>query len=117
MNRSYNHIKHSFENNDIVNNIMARLHWQDVKHDVNQLDSKQRHAGFDYYEYDVLEFGTTPGRAQSFFDQSPGTLNFQEHLEDLVNDQTRHQGIHSHGCGVTCYSHRGLRECIRKYEF
>ena len=65
MNRSYNHIKHSVEN--IVNNIMARLHWQDVKHDANQLDSKQRHAGFDYHEYDVLEFGTTPGRAQSFF--------------------------------------------------
>ena len=76
-------------------------------HDANQLDGKQRHTGFDYYEYDMLKFGT-PGWAewaQCSLDRSTSSLkalNFQEHLEDLEHDQARHQGIHDHGCDQTC---------------
>ena len=105
MKRSYhNHIKHLVDRNDKVIDISRRrLHWQVVEHDANQLDGKQRHAGFDYYEHDMPKFGT-PGRAQSSVNRS--SLDFQEHLEDLEHDQTRHQGIHGHGHGETC--------CIRR---
>ena len=54
MNRSYNHVKHLVDTNDYINTIDSwRLHWQAVKHDANQLDGKQCHTGFDYYEYDM----------------------------------------------------------------
>ena len=65
MNRSYNHIKHLVDNDAIIINSNGPLHWQDPKHKANQLDDKQRHAGFDYDEYDVPEFCTTPGWVQS----------------------------------------------------
>ena len=33
---------------------------------------------------------------------------FQEHLEDLEHTaKARHQAIHDHGCGQTCYNQRG----------
>ena len=75
------------------------------KHEANQLDGKQHHAGFDYNEYDMPKFGITPGgRAQSSLDRS--SLYFQAHREDFEHDQARHQGIHGHGRGETCCSHR-----------
>ena len=58
--------------------------------EANHLDGKQRHAGFNYDEYDVPEFAT-PGWVQSQLDHN--RVNFQEHLEDLENNQARHQGI------------------------
>ena len=67
MNRSYNHIKYLVENNDEVIGIYKTLRGrpcldlnQAGNHDVSQLDGKQRHAGFNYYEYDVPKFAT-PG--------------------------------------------------------
>ena len=74
---------------------------QDGKHDANQLDGKQRHTRFNYYEYDMPKFGT-PGWAQSSVDRGHGSLDFQEHHEDLEHDQARHQGIHGHGQSETC---------------
>ena len=56
MKRSYNHIKHLVDNHGIITSINGPLHWQDAKHEANQLDGKQHHAGFDYDEYDVPEF-------------------------------------------------------------
>ena len=59
MNRSYNHIKNFADNNDVlISNIQwlgwRKLTWQHhPKHQANQLDDKQRHTGFDYYEYDM----------------------------------------------------------------
>ena len=103
--RSYNHIKHLVDTNEqVVDSFIRR---QDVKHEANQLDGKQCHTGFYYYEYDMPEFGT-PGWTQSSIDRSHGTFNFQEYLEDLEHDQARHQGIHGHGQRETCYSHRDL---------
>ena len=92
--RSYNHIKHLVDTNEQEVNSFTRR--QDVKHEANQLDGKQRHTGFDYYENDMPEFGTSSW-AQGSIDRRHGILNFQEYLEDLEHDQTRHQGIHGHG--------------------
>ena len=109
MNRSYNHIKRLVDTNDEVHSNLKT--WsrrpclkfkQGGNYDANQLDGKQRHTRFNYYEYDVLKFGT-PGRAQwaqRLLDG--GSLNFQEHFEDLEHDQARHQGIHDHGYSQTC---------------
>ena len=72
---------------------------QDEKHDANQLDGKQRHTGFDYYEYNLPKFGI-PGWAQSSLDWN--SVDLQKYLEDLVHDQARHQGIHGHGQSETC---------------
>ena len=83
--------------------------------DTNQLDGKQCHTGFDYYEQDMLKFGIL-GRAQAHWAQcslnrsirlrltgkQPRPLKYQEHLEDFEHDQARHQGIHDHGYGQTC---------------
>ena len=104
-NKSYKniHIKHLVDNNEYVNKIGRRLHWQIiVKQDANQLDGKQRHPGFDYYEYDMPIFGTTTpgwGDTQSSLDRSTtsNSFNFQEHLEDFEHDQARYQGIHGQG--------------------
>ena len=76
---------------------------QAANYDADQLDGKQPHTGFDYYEYDMPKIGT-PGwaqRAQCLLDRS-SLSNFQEHLKDLEHDQARHQGIHDHGCGQSC---------------
>ena len=112
MNRSYNHIKHFVNNNEVVKSTKHRhgcleLRWHQVheKHGANQLDDKQRHTRFDYYEYNMLKFGT-PSWAQSSLDRSTGSPNFQEHLENLEHDQARHQTIHGHGRGKTCCSKR-----------
>ena len=112
MNRSYNHVKHFVENSDVVK---SNRHWpgaivsdfdrpQDPKHHVNELDDKQRHTGFDYYEYDMPYFGTSSW-IQSSLDRSTTSLNFQEH-HDPEHNQARHQAIHSHGRSVTCCSQR-----------
>ena len=109
MNRSYNHIKHLVNNNDIVKSSKQLpdnsewVHDPNLKQQSNQLDDKQRHSGFDYYEYNMLKFGT-PSGAQSSLDRitSLSSLNFQEYLEDPEHDQPRHQSIHGHGCGETC---------------
>ena len=65
MNRSYNHVKHFVDNKDVVDSKNHRhgcheLLWlrDHLKHEANQLDDKQRHTGFDYYEYDMPKFGT-----------------------------------------------------------
>ena len=79
------------DTNDYVIGIRRRLHWQVEKHDANQLDGKQRHTGFDYYEYNMPKFCTpswAPSWAQSLLDQSG--LNFQEHLEDFEHYQACH---------------------------
>ena len=89
MNRSYNHINHLVDRNDIIITFKSPLHWQDVKHEENQLDDKQRHTRFDYYEYNVSKLGT-PCWAQSSLDRSHVSLNFQEHSEDFENEQARH---------------------------
>ena len=110
MNRSYNHIKHFIDNKDVVRSKNHRpgsheLNWHPdrrLKHDANQLDDKQHHTGFDYYEYNMLKF-TTPGWAQTSLDRSTSSFNFQEHLEDSEHNQARHQAIHGHGRGETCY--------------
>ena len=68
---------------------------QAANHDANQLDGKQRHIRFNYYEYDMSKFGTPGWEAQRSLDRS--RLNLQEHFEDLEHDQARHQGIHDHG--------------------
>ena len=70
-------------------------------HDTNQSGSKQRHARFYYYEYDMPKFGT-PGCVQISLERSKLT-DFLEHLEDLEHDQGRHQGIHGHRQGEACY--------------
>ena len=91
------------DSNGIIASNNGPLHWQDGKHEANQLDGKQRHTGFDYYEYNMPKF-VTPGWVQSSLDWN--RINFQEQLEDLENDQACHQGIHGHGRGETCYIHR-----------
>ena len=65
MNRSYNHIKHFIDSIEVLKSNKhrsARYHRDtrphDPKHHANQLDDKQRRTGFDYYEYDMLKFGT-----------------------------------------------------------
>ena len=35
--------------------------WQYGKYDSKKLTGKQRHTGFDYYEYDIPKCGSTPG--------------------------------------------------------
>ena len=70
---------------------------------MNQLDGKQRHTGFDYYEYDMPKFGI-PGWAQGSLDRS--RLNSRRDIEDPEYNHARHQGIHSHGRGQTCYKQR-----------
>ena len=67
MNRSYNHIKRLVDNNDEVHKNLKTWRrrpyhkWiQAGNHDSNQLDGKQRHTRFNYYEYDMPKFGT-PG--------------------------------------------------------
>ena len=97
MNWTYNHIKHLVDTNDEVKSSNRHCRHGD-KHEANQLDGKQQHSGFDYYEYDMLKF-VTSGCAQSSLDRS--RLDFQEHLEDLEHDQACYQGIHGHGRRVT----------------
>ena len=58
MNRSYNHIKHFADRKDVVKSQRyyageIRNWMRDPKHHANQLDDKQRHTRFDYYEYDM----------------------------------------------------------------
>ena len=57
MNRSYNHIKHLVDTNEEVKSNRHRpgvCVWShDRKDQANYLDDKQRHTGFDYYEYDM----------------------------------------------------------------
>ena len=100
MNRAYNHITYFTDNKDIVKSRRQRrrglIHQDRVKHHANQLDDKQRHTGFDYYEYDMPIFGNS----------IPNIFNFQEQLEDLEHDQARRQAIHGHGRGKTCCSKR-----------
>ena len=112
MNRSYDHIKYFVHNIEVEKRIK---HWpggilptwlHDPKHHANQLDDKQRHTRFDYYEYDIPKIGT-PSWAQTSLDRS--TSNQLERLEDPERDQTRHQAIHDHGRGVTCYIQWGRR--------
>ena len=105
--RSYNHIKYFVDNNEEVKSKRHPygLTWhkrQGIKHKANQLDEKQRHTRFDYYEYDMPKSGT-PSWAQSSLDSRTSGFNFQEHLEDPEHDQARHQTIHGHGRGETCY--------------
>jgi hypothetical protein len=96
MNRYYNHIKHLIDTDrQVKSEKSSRTQSQAGKHDANQLDCKQRHTGFDYYEYDGPKFGTPGSR-----------LNFQEHLDDLEHDRGRHHGIHGHGQGEACYQQR-----------
>ena len=57
MKRSYNHIQHVVDNKGVITSDRGPLQWQDVKHDANQMDDKQCHTGFDYYEYDMMKFG------------------------------------------------------------
>jgi hypothetical protein len=47
------------DNNEKIKNInhCRGCHWLDGKHEANQLNDKQRHARFDYYEYGVPKFG------------------------------------------------------------
>ena len=88
--RSYNHIKHLVNNNDTIKKISRhRLHWQVGYDEASQLDGKQRHTRFDHYECDFPKLGRVD--------------DFQEHL-DLEYDRARHQDIHGHGCGETCYT-------------
>ena len=56
INGSYNHIEHFIDSNDIITSINGPLHWQNGKHEANQLDGQQRHARFDYYEHNVPKF-------------------------------------------------------------
>ena len=108
MNRSYNHIKHLVDtNDDVQSNLNARRLplWliqriQQYKRNANQLDGKQRYTGFGYYEYDMPKFATPSWAQWSLY---RGSLNFQEHLEDLEHDQARHQGIDDHGYHQTYY--------------
>ena len=67
MNRSHNHIKQYVDSIDKVQSNYST--WRSLEclkfnqagnHDASQLDGKQRHTRFDYYEYDTLKFGT-PG--------------------------------------------------------
>ena len=111
MNRFYNHIKHLVDSNEIIHNINTRPQWQEVKCDTNQLYGKQRQTGFNYYEHDVPKF-RTPGWVQSELDQN--RVNLQEHLENLENDQARHQGIHGHGRGESCFSYCGPPDSSHK---
>ena len=99
INRFYNHNNHLVDTNGQVNSV-RQLHWQVGKHDANQLNGKQRHTGFNYYEYGMPKCGT-PGWAQSSLDRS------QEHfkVDDFEHDQARHQGIYGHGRDETCQSH------------
>ena len=105
MNRSYNHIKRLVDNIEAVKSNKHRpgpgcpeLRWHQVreKQGANQLDDKQCHTGFNYYEYDMPKF-STPSRAQNSLDRCLRSPNFQEHLEDPEHDQARHQAIHGHG--------------------
>ena len=113
MNRSYNHIKHFVDTNAVVNSRRHRpgechkltWHRDSVKQSANQLDDKQRHTRFDYYEHDMSKFGT-PSWAQSSLDRSTNSFNFQEHLEDPEYNQARHQAVHSHCRDETCCSQR-----------
>ena len=66
MNRSYNYIKNLVDNNDEVQGNPKTWRrrsslnfYQAGNHDTNQLDGKQRHTGFNYYEYDMPKFGTS----------------------------------------------------------
>ena len=88
MNKSYNHIKHFVDTNDYGKGTVPQLRVvrQQVKHEANHLDGKQRHTGFDHYDYDMSKFGT-PRRTQISINQI--RLYFHEHLEDLDHNQAR----------------------------
>ena len=62
------------------------------------------------------KFGT-PGWAQSSVDRGHGSLDFQEHHEDLEHDQARHQGVHGHGQSETCENHRAIPGSARKLAY
>ena len=73
MNTSYNHIKRLVDTNDEGQSdyktwrgrrpFLGLKFNQASNHDANQLDGKQRHTGFNYYENDMLKF-VTPSWAQ-----------------------------------------------------
>ena len=117
MNRSYNHIKHFADSNKvIINNIhrpgcVGDQTWPYVheKHHAKQLDDKQHHAGFEYYEYDLpMSAGRTdtPSWAQITIDRCTSSFYFPQDLEDLEHDHARRQDIHHHGRSETCWSQR-----------
>ena len=64
MNRSYNHIKHFADSKEVLKSKKHRPGYgclpiqYDPKYHANQLDDKQCHTRFNYYEYDMLKFGT-----------------------------------------------------------
>ena len=60
MNRSYSHIKHLLDSNNIRGSIQCPRRGHDEKREANQLDDRQCHAGFNYYEYYMPKFGA-PG--------------------------------------------------------
>ena len=94
-------------NNNVIDSLESRLllhwHWYIKQQDPDQLDGKQRHTGFDYYEHDIPKF-VTPGWAQSSLDRS--RPNSRRDLEDPEHDHARHQGINGHGRGQTYYKQR-----------
>ena len=98
MNSSYNHIKHFVDTNEVLkSNILQPGVWiHEPKHHANYLDYKQRHTGFDYYEYDMPKFGISSW-AQTSIDRSSSCFNFWEHCVDPEHNQARYQAIHSHG--------------------
>ena len=86
--RYYNQIKRLVERNDEGQSFFEtwrRLHGPKFKgdHDHN-LDGKQRHTGFDYYEYTLPKF-VTPGGGWAQW------AHFQENLEYLEHDQACHR--------------------------
>ena len=66
MNGSCNHIKHFIDTNKVLKSkehrpgCLVDLTWLRArdKYHAKQLDDKQRHTGFNYYEYDMPKFGT-----------------------------------------------------------
>ena len=115
MNRYYNHINHFVDTNDYfhsnANTSTLRQHclWQDLEHEAKQLDGKQRHTWFNYYEYDMPKFGTPDGWVQwaqiwNPFDRN--SFNFQKNHENFEHYQPRRHGIHGHGHSQTCSIHR-----------
>ena len=92
-------------NGNIKTKLLLRVQWQwydKLQHETNQLYGKQRHTGFNYYEYDMPKF-VILSWAQSSLDRS--RLNSRG-LEDPEHDHARHQGIHGHGRGQTSYTNR-----------
>ena len=99
----YNHIQHFMDTSDEVNGIIGSpIRGNDGDHNghhkPSQLDWKQNHTRFNYFEYDTLKFAP----AENLGVRSTG-LDFLEHLEDPEHDQSCHQSIYGHGQGETRY--------------